>query len=814
VPDNAPENRFIGRLSTTDSSDSTEHEYTLLDDAGGQTKLIGDELCTAATPILHSAGATRSVTVRSTNATGQTFDKVITFDVAAPVVYAATALNGSTDYYQYAAVIPRLGSWAIFGQFVWDPTPGGTSVEYIYSGGGALAGDNTVHIGVNQPASSTNASKMFARVKSGTSLQQTFTGSAGPALIAGRPYAFGLVRNTGGTQSLTLYLYDLSTQVFTETTIETKLPGAQLVDFNEATAGRAGQRSNGTGSFKGAIHAIQHINGAPDAAQRLQLAAGRPFSELSFTARSAHFFTDAAAATIADLSGNGNTATKVGAPTATTIGLPQRTNAGISYVSLGYNQAFQTTTDGTFAGDSSDDDTAPVWFTGGYFGAPASPSIFMRFVDAVTYKEVVSWTDLGAGSSGSWDKTCNGVPFGRWRPIFRFGNQRLVGAPILVGDVHVGGGQSNQERMNSQNNLDLDAPADSSHVGQHAENFTDPATFVTSFGGFAPAGPGDGTATALTLLRAARGRPQAYLSFARGGSSMGQWHPGGTSPYSTDYNNLKNAINRLTRGLFSTIAFTQGEANSLAGGPGDGTTNSGVSGVGSTSAATTYAFYRSFLMALVDGLKVDLPKYPKSRPWFISNQLANAQVSVSQAAWSDISAAQFQLAFDRPSDVVFGGVRKFVPTDVSQLHLSDYRAPQQLETQARLQAMGLAVGGATGPVGTSFTRTTPNQFRLLVTHSPGGSALSTLSGSNGTGWVQMSAAADFSTQITVTGTAIFDANEITVSTSGDPGGTVYMRVLWGQNPATTDVPIDNFALPNVPGRSIVPTSTQAYLVVS
>lgn len=807
VPDSAPENRFVGTLSTVDPSDSSEHSYTLVDDDGGRFKLIGNELCTASVPIYRADGTTRSVTVRSTNNTAQTFDKILTINVAAPTVYNAISLNGSTDYYQDSAVIPFTGdSW---GAFIFRSETGQAATQsgeqFIWSNGTTTA-FSAVSVSILN-------GKLKLRMRDTTRSVQTNTVATTTVYNTGVDYCFIFQKITAN-----VVLYCIPVETLTEVVEDTIVTGtANLQNFTSAAAGRSGARGGTAASFlRGNIRLAAFGSGVLSAQSRQRIAQGyHPATDLFLSCRMVHVFEDSALTTIPDGTDNAITAAKVGSgQTTTSVNLKQRVNSGISYNSLGYNQAFQTTTDGTFGGDSSDDDTGPVWFTGNYYGVPANTSIFMRFLNMLTNKEVAAWVDLGAGANGAWDKTYNGVPAGFWRPIFRYGNQRLIGAPILVGGIDIAIGQSNQERMNSQNAHNLTVPEDTSLVPQHAQNFIDPADFVTSFGGFAPAGPGDGVATALTLMRAATGRPRAYMSFARGGSSMGQWYPSGTSPFGTDYTNFKNAVNRLTRGLFSTIAITQGEANCTAGGPGDSTTNSGIAGVGSTTLPTTFAYYQAFLGALIDGIKTDFPKYPKSRPWFISNQLANTQVSVNQAAWSDVSSAQLQIALDRPTEAVFGGVRKFVPTDASELHLSTYRTPQELETQARLQAMGLATAGATGPVPTSFTRVATNQFRLLVTHSPGGSALSTLSGSNGNGWVQMSAVADFTTQISVSSTAIFDSDQIDVFTASDPGGTVYMRVLWGQNPATTDVPIDNFALPNVAGRSIVPTSTQAYLSVS
>lgn len=79
VDENASSGTIVGSLSTTDSGGSNSFVYSLVSGTS-QFQIVGNQLRTA-TRLDYESGATRSVTVRTTDEAGLTFDKVFTISV-------------------------------------------------------------------------------------------------------------------------------------------------------------------------------------------------------------------------------------------------------------------------------------------------------------------------------------------------------------------------------------------------------------------------------------------------------------------------------------------------------------------------------------------------------------------------------------------------------------------------------------------------------------------------------------------------------------------------------------------------------------
>ncbi|TIQ42081.1 MAG: hypothetical protein E5X47_32265, partial [Mesorhizobium sp.] len=97
VDENSPAGTVVGTLSATDPDSDESFTYTLLDDAGGQFAISGNDLVVNG-PIDYEGGAAREVTVRVTDSQNHTFDKSLTINVGnindnAPVFSSGTTAN-------------------------------------------------------------------------------------------------------------------------------------------------------------------------------------------------------------------------------------------------------------------------------------------------------------------------------------------------------------------------------------------------------------------------------------------------------------------------------------------------------------------------------------------------------------------------------------------------------------------------------------------------------------------------------------------------------------------------------------------------
>ena len=82
IEENASTGTLVGTLTTVDADTPDTHTYTLLDDAGGRFAVVGDELRSASQSLLDYENATtHSLTVRTTDNDGRTFDKNFMIEV-------------------------------------------------------------------------------------------------------------------------------------------------------------------------------------------------------------------------------------------------------------------------------------------------------------------------------------------------------------------------------------------------------------------------------------------------------------------------------------------------------------------------------------------------------------------------------------------------------------------------------------------------------------------------------------------------------------------------------------------------------------
>jgi ribosomal protein S5 len=79
VPENSAGETVIGTFSTTDIDVGDTHTYTLLNDAGGRFKVVGNELRVANSALLNfEANPNHTLQICTTDAAGLTFDKILT----------------------------------------------------------------------------------------------------------------------------------------------------------------------------------------------------------------------------------------------------------------------------------------------------------------------------------------------------------------------------------------------------------------------------------------------------------------------------------------------------------------------------------------------------------------------------------------------------------------------------------------------------------------------------------------------------------------------------------------------------------------
>jgi VCBS repeat-containing protein len=82
LDENSPAGTVVGDLSTTDPDAGDTHTYTLVDDAGGTFVIDGDQIKVADGAVLDfETNPSYSVTVRVTDAAGNTYDKVFTINL-------------------------------------------------------------------------------------------------------------------------------------------------------------------------------------------------------------------------------------------------------------------------------------------------------------------------------------------------------------------------------------------------------------------------------------------------------------------------------------------------------------------------------------------------------------------------------------------------------------------------------------------------------------------------------------------------------------------------------------------------------------
>ncbi len=95
VTENAPDNTLIGRLSTIDPDVGDSHTYTLLDDAQGRFKIVGDELQVADTSQLDfESDPDLDILVESTDSGGLSVEKTFTVNLIDDRDFDVTGTQG------------------------------------------------------------------------------------------------------------------------------------------------------------------------------------------------------------------------------------------------------------------------------------------------------------------------------------------------------------------------------------------------------------------------------------------------------------------------------------------------------------------------------------------------------------------------------------------------------------------------------------------------------------------------------------------------------------------------------------------------
>jgi|GEM_PF-5617569 len=82
IPENSAGETVIGTLSSTDTDAGDTHTYTLVDDAGGRFKIVGDEVRVDNGTLLDfESQSNHTLKIRTTDAAGLTFDKNLTINL-------------------------------------------------------------------------------------------------------------------------------------------------------------------------------------------------------------------------------------------------------------------------------------------------------------------------------------------------------------------------------------------------------------------------------------------------------------------------------------------------------------------------------------------------------------------------------------------------------------------------------------------------------------------------------------------------------------------------------------------------------------
>lgn len=755
VPAEAPAQTMVGRVS------GGTQPYTLDDDAGGRFVLIGNDLRASGTAL--GAGP-HNVTINGT---------VIAITVTPAVALAAVSLNGTTDYYQDAAVIDFSGNnW---GAFIFrsasGQSTGGTGEQFIWSNGTTTA-TSAVSLSVTQDANALGG-KLKIRLRDATHATQTNTTGSTVVFNSGLDYCVIFQRVTA---NVVLYAIPLATLTeVTEATITTGL--ANLVDFTSAAAGRSGARGGAAASFlRGNVRLAAFGTGVLTAAQRQLIAKGyHPVTDLNLSCRMVHVYTDATQTTIADGSGNGNTAAKVGSgQTTTTLSI----NAPLPNVVVLTARGEKSVSQRYFPGEG-DTTKGPVTSTGFAYGA--ANALECRILDFDDNSIIKDWTVVNATpTNGANTPTLPSVPAGSWYRI-EWRQGIAVSRDTTrhgVGDVHLLIGQSNMARLTEQNSFSVTASGDIGFVGDQNQNWGDISAYPTNQGTNQPAAPGDGGATLGNIMVTETGYPQAVEKAAVGGTSMVNW----TRPSGSNYNNaiacvLRNSLD----GRVGFVHWNQGEADTGAGAP------------------TDYAARLTFMGNLIDWLKLDLVTPDTDYTWFIVRSLSKTLGSADVGAWVGIKRADYQITLDR-AEAAFAGEWLDAVSDGSDLHFADYRIMTRRQVAACLNTLGLGgIQSPVGPVMTSIveinTTTTDVVFSL-----PTGATTLTAAASYVKGFRVTQD--DFAGTLAISNAVINTATTVRITHAAQTAGTRKVDYCYGFAPDVSNLLRDDYddGLGNVSGR--------------
>jgi hypothetical protein len=412
---------------------------------------------------------------------------------------------------------------------------------------------------------------------------------------------------------------------------------------------------------------------------------------------------------------------------------------------------------------------ASMIFSGTYTGTPGA--IEYRVFDVAANAALAGhdWQTLVASPAG-------GI-FSATRNIASGGPYRLdvrgTAAPAtvyagtvqwLVGDIFLICGQSNADGLRNGTSAAIPHP----QVRVYDQN--------DSWEVLVPS-DGTGLVALADKIRALTGRPAGLIVRAASATSIGQWQPGGASLLEQALTDMQaaTATPAKTGGDIAAFLWCQGEADTDAGSPYNAPSS-----------------YKSGLDAIYTAVKTKVSRIAAELPFLVAVTGRHDGQSGNDAGWQNIRTAQIDWCGATP-----GAVLSHMTYDLPMADAFHYAQPAGYEEHGRrfgrsaAKATGAAVYGSEGPKITTATR--QGSVITISVALNGSSALQ--QGGTGplSGW-QVSSDG-FSSILPIASATLQANNQIQLVLVSAPAvnDVVVLRYAYGQNPATTNIPVGDAA---------------------
>jgi len=473
-------------------------------------------------------------------------------------------------------------------------------------------------------------------------------------------------------------------------------------------------------------------------AQIISLAAGADIASLGLNLK-AHYKVNGDA-TLTDLSGNGNTATRVGgvyprgvlAFSGQPITITGNDNTTRGFV---YQRAVGTT-------------SKTITFSGAYNGSPAG--IEARICSGQG-TQVMPWTRCATPSAGVWNVTFNTVPQGAgyYLEVRDTGTPANITRSIWhfgVGAVFIWTGQSNSTGMFTTSGTGYAATADLFLRGSARSfggTYVDMRVATRAIGGVLPL---------IDTLSQELGVPVMAVDAATGGSGLiTGWDTVGSSFYQSFLTRLA-AVGGDTEGL----VWVQGEADAVG--------TNGFAG----------AYLASFGTFLTNA-RASVGRTSANLPMFLAILGRKGSVSSPNDSWSIVRTAQMDAETNYTNVKLVGGYYDLPYTDDLHMNAASYAKFGRRITQAILNYL-LPGAYTTGMKGPEPTSASISGSTIIVTFTMNnGTLLRGLTADTGlTGFAVLNGA---SGSETITGAAITASNQVTLTMANPPAAGWSVRYI-------------------------------------